>query len=158
MQTTLRQASSTSQSTGELAGHLRLAVTRLARRMRQEAGEELTPSQVAALAAIDRHGPLTPSELAEIERIRRPTATRVLALLEQDGLIERQQDPLDRRSALVRTTSAGRTKLRRLRTRKTAYLGRLMRDLEPAELRTLGEAATIIERLLQEDRLPEGRA
>ncbi len=147
MVTTVRQRST--ESTGELAGHLRLAVTRLARRMRQEAGNELTPSQAAALAAIGRHGPLTPSELAEIERIQRPTATRVLALLEQAGLIERQRDPLDGRSALVSATPAGRALLRRLRTRKTAYLGRLMRDLEPGELRTLDEAAVILERLLE---------
>lgn len=126
--------------------------------MRQEAGDELTPSQVAALAAIGRHGPLTPSELADIERIQRPTATRVLGLLEQAGLIERQPDPLDRRSALVRVTSEGRARLRRLRTRKTAYLGRLMSDLAPGDLRTLDEAATIIERLLEEDRLPEEAA
>ena len=59
----------------DLAVRLRLVIARTARRLRQEAGEELSPSQAAALATIDRHGPLTPSELAIRERIQRPTAT-----------------------------------------------------------------------------------
>ena len=62
----------------ELAPRLRWAITRMARRLRQEAGTDLGPSQVAALATIERHGPLSPSELADRERIKRPTATRIL--------------------------------------------------------------------------------
>ena len=62
----------------ELASRLRLAITRTARRLRQEAGTDLGPSQLAALATIERHGPLAPSELADHERVRRPTATRML--------------------------------------------------------------------------------
>ena len=62
-----------------LASRLRLDISRMARRMRQEAGAELSPSQTAALVTIERHGPLTPSELAQRERVQRPTVTRVLA-------------------------------------------------------------------------------
>ena len=65
-----------------VAGRLRLAITRTARRLRQEAGPELSPSQASALATVERHEPLTPSELAERERVKRPTATRVIANLE----------------------------------------------------------------------------
>ena len=83
-------------SQADLAVRLRLAVARTARRLRQEAGEELSPSQTAALATIDRHGPLTPCELADRERIRRPTATRLIAGLEEARLVERTADPLDR--------------------------------------------------------------
>ena len=83
----------------ELPARLRLAIARMARRMRQEAGDELSPSMTAALATMERHGPLTPSELAEIERIKRPTATRVLHRLEEEGLVERRADPNDGRSA-----------------------------------------------------------
>ena len=69
----------------ELAARLRLSVTRTARRLRQEAGTDLSPSLQAALATIERHGPLTPSELADAERVQRPTATRVAARLEERG-------------------------------------------------------------------------
>src|SRR5919112_2598533 len=86
---------------GGLAAQLRLVITRTARRLRQEAGSDLSPSQTAALATIERHGPLTPSELATRERVQRPTVTRVLARLEEAGLIDRAADPQDRPSPLL---------------------------------------------------------
>src|SRR5688500_13056662 len=87
-----------------LAPRLRLAITRMARRLRQEAGTDLGPSQVAALATIERHGPLSPSELAERERIKRPTVTRIASNLEGAGLIERVRDPADGRSSILSAT------------------------------------------------------
>ncbi len=83
----------TDSSRTELAARLRLAITRSARRLRQEADAGLSPSLTAALATIERHGPLTPSRLAELERVQRPTATRLVAKLEQDGLVERTAAP-----------------------------------------------------------------
>ena len=136
---------------GELASRLRLVITRTARRLRQEAGTELSPSQTAALATIERHGPLTPSELAEIERVKRPTATRILRGLEEEGLVARTPDPKDGRSALISLSAEGRERLRRLRQRKNAYLARRMRDLDPDEVGTLEHAAAILERLLERD-------
>ncbi len=67
--------------TTDLASRLRLTLVRASRRLRQEAGTDLSPSQTAALSTIERHGPMTPSELAARERIQRPTATRVLTRL-----------------------------------------------------------------------------
>jgi DNA-binding MarR family transcriptional regulator len=136
----------------DLASSLRLAVTRTARRLRQEAGGELSPSQSAALACIDRHGPLTPSELAARERIQRPSATRMLALLEERGLIARTADPRDRRSTQVAVTPDGTRLLAALRDRKDAYLTRRLRELEPEELDALARAVDVLERLLEEDR------
>ena len=135
----------------DLAVRLRLAIARTARRLRQEAGEELSPSQTAALATIDRHGPLTPSELAVRERIQRPTVTRIVALLEQRGLVQRTRDPQDGRSSLVALTPAGRDLLARGRTRKDAYLARRLRELDGQERATLQRAAAILERLLEEE-------
>jgi DNA-binding MarR family transcriptional regulator len=137
----------------ESAARLRMAIVRTARRLRQEAagsGRELTPTAVAALATVERHGPLTPSELAQIERIKRPTATRILRVLVEAGLVDRAPDPADGRSALVSVNAAGRERLRRLRGRKNAYLARRMRDLPAEDLRTLDRAAEILEGILEE--------
>jgi DNA-binding MarR family transcriptional regulator len=134
----------------ERAAHLRTAIVRTARRLRQEAAAEtsgLTPTSTAALATIERHGPLTPSEIAAIERVKRPTVTRTLGCLEREGLIDRAPDPADRRSALVNLNAAGRERLRRLRGRKNAYLARRMRDLGDEEVETLERAAEILERM-----------
>jgi DNA-binding MarR family transcriptional regulator len=130
-----------------LAARLRLAITRTARRLRQEAGTGLSPSQMAALATIEDHGPLTPSELATLERVQRPTATRLVARLEKESLVERAADPADGRSFLVSATPRGRALLARLRTRKNAYLARRLRDLGEGDLAALARAAEILERL-----------
>ena len=135
----------------DLAVRLRLAIARTARRLRQEAGEELSPSQTAALATIDHHGPLTPSELAVRERIQRPTVTRIVTRLEEGGLVQRTRDPQDGRSSLVALTPAGHELLARGRTRKDAYLARRLRELDAEERATLRRAAAILERLLEEE-------
>lgn len=137
------------------AARLRMAVVRTARRLRQEAAGavgELTPTSAAALATVERHGPLTPSELAGIERVKRPTATRTLRGLAEAGLVERTPDPQDGRSALVSITAAGRERLRRLRGRKNAYLARRMRELPAADVATLERAAAILEGILEQER------
>lgn len=138
----------TSASTPDLAGRLRLTIVRTARRLRQEAGTELSPSLTAALSTVERHGPLTPSEVALRERIQRPTVTRVLTRLEEQGLIERTPDPQDRRSSLVSTTDAGRALLAELRTRKTAFLAHRIDGLDADDRATLARAAEILEGLI----------
>jgi DNA-binding MarR family transcriptional regulator len=137
-------------ATTSVAAHLRVVVARTARRLRQEAGTDLSPSQTAALATIERHGPLTPSELASRERIQRPTATRVIARLEEAGLVERTADPTDGRSSLVSLTGEGRALLKKLRANKDAYLARRLETLDPDELAALERAADILERVLAE--------
>jgi DNA-binding MarR family transcriptional regulator len=137
------------------AARLRMAIVRTSRRLRQEAAGvvgELTPTSAAALATVERHGPLTPSELAEIERVKRPTATRTLRVLSEAGLVQRAPNPRDGRGALVSITATGRDRLRRLRGRKNAYLARRMRDLPPSDLAALDRAAEILERILEESR------
>jgi DNA-binding MarR family transcriptional regulator len=135
-----------------LAARLRLVITRTARRLRQQAGTDLGPSQTAALATVERHGPLTPSELAEIERIQRPTATRIVGRLEEAGLVERLPDPADRRSFTVSATGDGRALMKKLRTRKNAYLARRLRGASEEDLETLERAAEILEDLLEGER------
>jgi DNA-binding MarR family transcriptional regulator len=135
----------------ELAARLRLAITRTARRLRQEAGADLGPSQVAALATVERHGPLAPSELASVERIRRPTVTRIVARLAEAGLVERTADPDDGRGALVSVTAEGRALLKRLRRRKTAYLAQHLGDLDSEDAAALERAVSVLERMLERE-------
>jgi DNA-binding MarR family transcriptional regulator len=135
-----------------LAAQLRLVITRTARRLRQEAGADLGPSQTAALATLDRHGPLTPTELARIERIQRPTATRIIARLEESALVDRVADPEDGRSFTVGVTAEGRQLMNKLRTRKNAYLARRIKGLDEDDLATLDRAAAILEDLLEGER------
>lgn len=143
----------------DVAARLRLGIVRTARRLRQEAAGEtggLTPTSTAALATIERHGPLTPSELAELERVKRPTVTRTLGCLERQGLIERTPDPADGRSTLVSINAAGRECLRRLRSRKNAYLAKRMRNLPVEDVAALERAAGILEQMLEEPRGKRG--
>src|SRR3954453_3434657 len=137
-------------STTDLAHRLRPVLTRLARRMRQAASGDLSPTQGAALATIDCHGPLTPSELAVRERIQRPTATRVLARLEEAGLIAPRADPADRPSSLVSAPPAGSPLLMEMRARRDAWMAERLDSLSPEDLAALDRAAGILERMLQE--------
>jgi DNA-binding MarR family transcriptional regulator len=141
----------TSLPVASLAAQLRLAVARSARRLRQEATVGLSPTLTSALVSVERHGPLTPSELAVRERIQRPTATRLIAALEARGLVARTADPADRRSSLIAVTAAGAALLTEVRTRKDAYLARRLRELPAEDRATLARAADLLERLLEEE-------
>jgi DNA-binding MarR family transcriptional regulator len=139
-------------SVPEIAAHLRLVVTRAARRLRAEAGTGLGPSLGAALATVERFGPLSPSELADREGIRRPSATRLVAKLEEEGLVAREPDPEDGRSFRVSLTDAGREHIDDVRSRKDAFLTRRLEELSPEDRETLDRASDLLERLLLEDR------
>ncbi len=119
--------------------------------MRQEAGGSLSPTLTAALASIERLGPLTPSELATFERVKRPTATRIVAALEGDELIVRADDPTDGRACLLTISPKGRDLLRQMRGRKNAYLSRNLRALDDSDLRSLEQAADVLERMLESE-------
>ena len=97
----------------------------------------MSPSLSAALATVERHGPLTPSELAKIEAVKRPTATRIVAKLADAGLVDRAGDPTDGRVSLVSITAAGSALLSQMRKRKNAYLASRLHELEPDDLAAL---------------------
>jgi DNA-binding MarR family transcriptional regulator len=137
----------TKTDTAALAARLRLAVTRLARKLRREAEPGITPSMLAALSSVDRQGPLTMSELCAVEQVQPPSMTRIVAALVDVGLVSRESDPSDGRVAWVTVTPQGRKLLDRSRGRKEAYLAKALRDLDAHELETLEEAAAILEGL-----------
>jgi len=133
-----------------IARRLRLSATRLARRLRQEAQTGLSPSQLSALAAVERHGPLTLGALADHETVAPPTITRVVAKLQADGFLTRQPDPVDRRVTRVVVTSKGRALLGTSRRRKTEWLTTRLDDLDPDQRARLADALDTLDALTTE--------
>ena len=134
-----------------LAAELRLAVMRLARRLRQQAPADVTPSMLSALTVVERLGPITLGDLAGFERVRPPTMTRIVARLEEDGLVSKQPDRSDRRVTRLSLTDAGRKLIAKNRTRKDAYLADRLRQLSSRERSQLQTGIEVIQRLLDEE-------
>jgi DNA-binding MarR family transcriptional regulator len=132
----------------EIASRLRLSATRLARRLRQESGAGLSPSQHSALAVISNHGPLTLGALAEHERVAPPSITKVVSKLESDGLVTRTPDPADRRVCRVAISAAGEALLEESRRRKTAWLTARISELDPERQRRLSDALEVLDELI----------
>ena len=131
-----------------LASTLRLAVMRLARRMRSErADTSLTLTQLAALATLERHGPLTPRELAAAERVTPPSMTRIAASLEAAGLATRTDHPSDGRQVLLAASPTGVALLREDRRRRDVWLAQRLRELDQADRDVLRQAAQVLDRL-----------
>lgn len=138
-----------------LATALRISVSRLARRLRVERSEPgpdgvvLSDTQLAALSALERHGAMSPGELAEHEKVQPPSMTRVIAALCDLGLVTRQPHATDRRQVVLAVTSEGRSLVQRTRRRKEAWLARRLAELSLEERATLRAAAPILEKLSQ---------
>lgn len=139
----------TTKTSSELAARLRLVVTRLSRQLRQRAEIGISPTQMSALAAIERHGSMTLGELAAHERVQPPSITAVVTRLEDQGLVERRPDPGDRRVARVEVTREGHKLVARSRSRKDAELDRRLGALTDDERATLADATAILERLVE---------
>jgi DNA-binding MarR family transcriptional regulator len=136
----------------QLAGRLRLVVTRLNRRLRQQGETGMGASAYSALATISHRGPVSLGELAALEGVKPPSITTTVATLEGQGLVARVADTADRRVTRVTVTPRGRLRLLRSRTRKTAYLAARLEALDDRQLQVLEEAASILERALEEER------
>src|SRR3954454_16428691 len=132
----------------QLAAGLRIAVMRLARRLRAERAEvDLTISQLAALASVERHGPLTLGALATHERVQPPSMTRMVGALCDRGLVTRVPHETDRRQIVVAITDAGRDLLNEDRRRREAWLARQLSVLTTDEIAVLRDAAPVLEKL-----------
>jgi DNA-binding MarR family transcriptional regulator len=138
-----------------LATALRISVSRLARRLRVERsaaslGEpDLSETQLAALATLERHGAMTPGELAEHEKVQPPSMTRVIAALVELQLVRREPHASDRRQVVLTATGAGRDLVIKARRRREAWLAQRLQELSSAERATLRAAAPILEKLSQ---------
>jgi DNA-binding MarR family transcriptional regulator len=131
-----------------LASELRTTVMRLARRLRKQRTESaLSLGQIAALGTLDRHGPMTPGELAGHERVQPPSMTRILSGLESEGLVTRVPHATDRRQVVMDVSPAGKALLRDDRRQRDAWLAQRMRDLTNEERDVLRQAATVLDKL-----------
>jgi DNA-binding MarR family transcriptional regulator len=143
------------QTDAALATAMRISISRLARRLRVErlglggTGTVLSEIQLAALAALERHGSMTPGELAEYEKVQPPSMTRVIAVLEERGLVRREPHATDRRQVILTVTIDGRDLVQRVRRRREAWLAQRLQELTPDERQILRAAAPILEKISQ---------
>jgi DNA-binding MarR family transcriptional regulator len=132
-----------------LSSALRISVMRLSRRMRQERSGEagLTATQLAAMASLRRHGPLTAGELAGHEKISPPSMTRILAHLSDLGMVDRRSHPTDGRQVLVELSAAGRRLLEADQRRRDEWLAARLRELSAEEQDRLRSVVGLLDRL-----------
>jgi DNA-binding MarR family transcriptional regulator len=135
------------QST-DLAGQLRLSVIRLNRRLRsQRTDETVSLTQISAMATLHQCGPMTPSELAASERVRPPSMTRVIAALEESGLVSRRDHPTDGRQSIIELTAEGEQLLADEASARERWLNKRLAELTEEERATLAKAAALIDRM-----------
>jgi DNA-binding MarR family transcriptional regulator len=133
-----------------LPARLRLAIGRLNRRIRVDSAAVLPPLQTSVLVTLEEHEPLRLSELARREAVTPPTMSRVLAALDDAGLLVRTPDPQDARSALIQLSEQGHEAIRRIRTERTASLALRLDRLDPAQRAALEAALPALEILVEE--------
>src|SRR5438477_9458976 len=139
------------RSDPQLAEQLRVAIARLTRRLRQTRPVgELTQNQISVLTSLELAGALTPRELAEAERVAPPTMTKVLAKLEERGLLQRTPHPTDGRQVILSATEAGRAVIAETKRARDEWLARRLSTLTAEERDTLKRAADILGRLGRE--------
>jgi DNA-binding MarR family transcriptional regulator len=132
----------------ELASVLRPALLRLTRTIRnQRVDESVTLTLLAALMTLDKRGPTSPGELASLERIQPPSMTKILAKLEEKGLIERTPHSTDRRQVVVAVTDPGRALLAQERQERDAWLSTRLAMITPAERALLAQVAPLLDKL-----------
>jgi DNA-binding MarR family transcriptional regulator len=132
----------------ELASALRPAIMRLARRMRSEREDaDLTLTQLSALGTLRRHGSMSPGELAAHEKVKAPSMTRVLAALEDRGLVERAPHPTDGRQVVMSLSVQGEAMLAEDRRRRDVWLARRLEELTAQEREVLAAATVLLDRL-----------
>jgi DNA-binding MarR family transcriptional regulator len=130
---------------------LRVALARLARRLRRHETVGLTPTQLAALVTVEQSGPLRLGDLAAAEGIAPSTLTRLVAVLEELGYVRRDADPKDARASTLAITAEGHTTMERLRAENSALLTQRVMLLTPQQRAALAEALPALEALADPD-------
>src|SRR3954454_17014030 len=135
----------------ELASHLRPALLRLTRIVRnQRVDMSVTLTQLSAMATLQKRGPMSAGELAACERVQPPSMTKVLANLEERGLVRRDVHPTDRRQAIIGITAAGEELLDSERRSRDAWLARRLAVLTAEERALLLKVVPILDKLAEQ--------
>ncbi len=129
---------------------LRVAIARLSRRLRRHELAGLTPTQLAALATVEGAGPLRLGDLAAAEGIAPSTLTRLVAVLEDLGYVQRFADPKDARASTLTITPLGHDTLERLRAEGTALLTQSLELLTTEQREALAAALPALEQLAED--------
>src|SRR5437868_7526193 len=130
---------------------LRVALARLSRRLRRHELAGITPTQLAALATVERSGPMRLGDLAAAEGIAPSTLTRLVTALEESGYVRRDADPSDARASTLAITPRGNDALERIRSENTLMLAASLRMLSPAQRSALAAALPVLEQLAEAD-------
>ena len=130
---------------------LKVALARLSRRLRRNELAGLTPTQLAALATVERSGPMRLGDLAAAEGIAPSTLTRLVTALEDSGHVRRCTDPSDARVSTLAITTHGLEALERIRKENTLMLTASLRLLTTEQRRALAAALPVLERLAEAD-------
>jgi DNA-binding MarR family transcriptional regulator len=140
--------SRTTLDTAALAHDLRLAVMRFSRRLRnQRVDQSVTLTHLAALSTLQRHGRMSPGELAAHERVQPPSMTRVVVALEGKGLVTRSPHPTDGRQVVIELTAAAEELLAVEARAREAWLAGRLQELTAEERAVLREASAIMDKL-----------
>jgi DNA-binding MarR family transcriptional regulator len=129
---------------------LRVAIARLSRRLRRHELAGLTPTQLAALSTVERSGPLRLGDLAAAEGIAPSTLTRLVAVLEELGYVQRYADPKDARASTLAITPKGHQTLERLRAEGTTLLTQSLMLLTAEQRAALATALPALEQLAED--------
>lgn len=130
---------------------LRMAVFRLARRLRVEkSDDDLSDGQFGVLAVLNRFGPHTLSMLAERERVSPPSMNRTVNFLEGRGYVRRDADAADRRRSNILITAEGAAVVRETIAKRDAWLTSRIRGLPAEDRAVLASATEILDRLASE--------
>ena len=135
----------------ELASQLRPALLRLTRVVRnQRVDMSVTLTQLSAMGTLRKHGPMSAGELAACERVQPPSMTKVLANLEERGLVRRDVHPTDRRQVVLAITPAGEQLLDSERRSRDQWLSRRLGTLTPEERALVQRVVPILDKLAEQ--------
>jgi DNA-binding MarR family transcriptional regulator len=125
------------------------ALARLTRSTRREIGLPLGASSLAALATVAEHGPLRLGDLARHEGVTPATLSRIVALLEDEGHVERTADPVDGRASLLVVTTSGRAVLESVRRDRARVVSARLERLDDAQRAALAGALDALEAMVE---------